>query len=60
MNEWVTELTGTDKKYQGMKDFEWNETVTSEQKHVQRIRKLAEKEDIKKLAKIRKENDKKR
>ena len=30
--EWVNQLTYTDKRAQGFKDFEWNETVTSKQK----------------------------
>jgi methionyl-tRNA formyltransferase len=30
-----------DKKYAGLKDFEWNNTVTQEQKNAKRARKLA-------------------
>lgn len=45
----MQELTGTNKKYQGLKEYDWNETVTSEEKHVQRIRKLAEREVSKKM-----------
>lgn len=58
VEEWVRELTSTDKRYQGIKEFEWNETVTSEQKHVMRIRKLAEKEVQKKMKKVAVETEK--
>lgn len=44
----------------GLAAFEWNQTVTSEQKHIQRVRKLAEIENKKKSAKIQKERDFKR
>jgi colicin import membrane protein len=42
---WVGELTQQDKRVAGLKDFEWNMTVTTEQKHIERVRKLAKVED---------------
>jgi len=35
----VTELTQVDKRVAGLKDFEWNETVTADQKRVERAKK---------------------
>ena len=58
--KWVKDLTETDKRVAGLKDFEWNETVTPEQKFVTRVRKLAEKETQKKNLKFQKERDAKK
>jgi len=45
---WVRELTTVDKRVQGLKDFEWNETVTPESKHHERQKRLAQAEKEKK------------
>jgi len=60
LTEWVNQLTVVDKRVAGLKDFEWNETVTTEQKHIERVRKLADVENQKKKRKLQKERDQKR
>lgn len=57
---WVKELTTTDKRVQGLKDFEWNETVTSEQKLVNRVRKLVKAKKDEKSAVFNAEKESKR
>lgn len=49
----MSSLLPTDKKYAGLKDFEWNNTVTQEQKNAKRVRKLAY-EKIKKEREVKK------
>ena len=46
--DWVRELTHTEKKFEGIKEFQWNETVTPETKKNQRAQLLAEQERKKK------------
>lgn len=42
IDEWVKTLLQTDKRFQGIQAYEWNDTVTKEEKHIQRIKKIAE------------------
>lgn len=37
---WVDSLRSNDKRVVGLKEYEWNDTVTKEEKHTQRIKKL--------------------
>ena len=40
LQEWVDSLKSNDKRVVGLKEYEWNDTVTKEEKHTQRIKKL--------------------
>lgn len=42
MEEWVKQLTTTDSKVQGVKEFEWNDTITATQKRANRVNKAQE------------------
>ena len=44
----MNSLVVTDKRVVGLKEYEWNDTVTREEKHAQRVKKLARVEEKKK------------
>lgn len=40
LQDWVDSLKSNDKRVVGLKEYEWNDTVTKEEKHAQRTKKL--------------------
>jgi len=52
LEDWVQSLQ-VDKKVAGLKEYEWNDTITREEKNISRVRKLADIERKKKRDKIR-------
>ena len=42
LQDWVEQLTVTDKRVEGCKDFEWNDTVTAGEKRANRQKKINE------------------
>lgn len=49
-DDWVSSITNTDKRVAGLKEYEWNTTVTTEQKHASRIQKKANAEKARERA----------